>query len=261
MTIDHQMTTADSPQRTPEHRYRREPIVEAIMDVRIVPTADVTIHKLSLANAGLGHEYPKRVPTYRQRIQGGFSPENPEVTAEQSTIGFVFVSADDLQQYRVTAEGLTFNRLAPYVGWQTFRDEGRRLWSQFRAAVGDSVVVSRFGLRYINRIEIPTDDGNVELSQYFATVPNIAPDLPQLITGFFMRLEFDSPVATLAVVLAGTPPTKPGHVAVLLDLDMFKIVSSPMDDDELWSTIETLRTEKNRAFEACITDRLRELID
>lgn len=262
ITTGHEMTTADTPQPTAEHRYRREPIVEAIMDIRIVSTAEYTIQKLSLANVGFSSEYPKRAQTFRQRIQGILTSDIPEVTAEQLATGFVFVSADEHQQYRVTAEGLTFNRLAPYVGWSAFRDEGRRLWAQFRNALGDSVVVSRVGLRYINRIEIPIQDGTVDLVQYFTTIP-VSPELPQPIKGFFMRLEFYLPEVdgTLAVVVAGTPTSRKNHIGVLLDLDVFKVVSSPMSEDELWKTIELLRNAKNQAFEACITDRTRELID
>ncbi|MEO8218793.1 MAG: TIGR04255 family protein [Acidobacteriota bacterium] len=265
MTTGHAMTTAGTPQpeRASDRRYSRAPIVEAILDVRIAATAEFTLQRLSLANAGLGTEYPRRVATHRQRIQGSFSSDTPDVTAEQSTIGFVFVSQDGLQQYRVTAEGLTFNRLAPYVGWHAFRNEAKRAWDQFRSALGTSLVVSRVGLRYINKVEIPTQTGEVKLDEYFSTVPTVSPTLPQPIHGFFMRIELPLPDVdgTLAVVVAGAPSERPEHVGVLLDIDMFKLISSPIDEEELWSTIELLRKAKNSAFEACITDRTRELID
>jgi uncharacterized protein (TIGR04255 family) len=254
--------SADLPEAPSYHRYRREPIVEAILDIRVATAAEHTLPRLAQANSGLDEQYPSRLPVFRQKIQGTISAAGPDVTADQTTIGFVFVSADKQQQYQVTADGLTFNRLAPYIGWAAFREEARKIWTQFKSVLGDAVVVSRLGLRYINRIEIPAN-GPVELGDYFTTVPHAAPELPQPMTGFFMRIETPLPSVdgALAVVVAGTPAKKPAHVGVLLDIDVSKTVSSAVSDDEMWSTIELLRDAKNAAFEACITDKTRELID
>jgi uncharacterized protein (TIGR04255 family) len=256
--------SADLLEARPYHRYRREPIVEAILDIRVAPTVEHTLPKLAQANSGLEQQYPNRSPVFRNRIQGNFSEGGPEVTADQATIGFVFVSADRQQQYQVTPDGLIFNRLAPYIGWEAFRDEARKTWLQFKNVLGGAVVVSRLGLRYINRIEIPAR-GAIELSDYFATVPHEGPELPQPMSGFFMRIETPLPTVGagggLGVVVAGTPAKQQNHVGVLLDIDAFKNISSAISDEETWSAIELLRNAKNAAFEACITDKTRKLID
>jgi len=254
--------SADLAEPKAYHRYHREPIVEAILDVRVAPAAEHTLLKLAQANSGLDEQYPNRLPVFRQRIQGNISTAGPDVTADQATIGFVFVSADKQQQYQVTPDGLTFNRLAPYIGWTGFRDEASKTWVQFKNVLGDALVVSRLGLRYINRIEIPAK-GPIELGDYFTTVPHAAPELPQPMTGFFMRIEMPLPDVggALAVVVAGTPAKQPNHIGVLLDIDVLKMISSAMSDEEMWSTIALLRDAKNAAFEACITDKTRKLID
>ena len=55
------------------------------------------------------------------------------------------------------------------------------------------------------------------------------------------------------------PAPRPDFISTLLDIDVF-VQSDSIDETTAWSTIERLRDEKNRAFEACITDKLRELI-
>lgn len=47
-------------------------------------------------------------------------------------------------------------------------------------------------------------------------------------------------------------------VAIVLDIDLFN--ESPVDSGRVCGSISEMRYTKNDVFEACITDRLRELI-
>jgi uncharacterized protein (TIGR04255 family) len=55
------------------------------------------------------------------------------------------------------------------------------------------------------------------------------------------------------------PPAKPNTVAVVLDIDVFRTSGVATDETRLWEQLEQLRNEKNRVFEACITDDARRL--
>jgi uncharacterized protein (TIGR04255 family) len=54
-------------------------------------------------------------------------------------------------------------------------------------------------------------------------------------------------------------PHKPGFVSIVLDIDVFREYQSPANEDETWSTLDRIRDIKNEIFEACITDKTREL--
>ena len=51
------------------------------------------------------------------------------------------------------------------------------------------------------------------------------------------------------------------HVSLLLDIDLFKDQNVPQKDNEVWELFSHLHRQKNKIFEAFITDKARELFD
>lgn len=104
--------------------------------------------------------------------------------------------------------GLTFSRLAPYDSWEPFRNEARRRWEVHRKK-SNPQSVDRIAVRYINRIGIP--GGAVDSKDYFRNSPEIAPELPQHLEGYFVQLRFEYPDArghcliNQTIVPPGTP--------------------------------------------------------
>src|SRR5262249_55431122 len=185
--------------------------------------------------------------------------EQISASAESRQEGFLFSSADEKQIYQVSLEGLTVNRLAPYLGWQQLRDEARRLWGLYREVVRPKKVV-RVAVRTINRLDLPLPE--VELKHYLRTSPEVSPLLPQALSGFFMQLHLPQRdlKATLLLTETAVPPPAPNTTSVVLDLDLFRADDLPSDDGAVWELLEGLRARKNEIFEACITDKTRELI-
>jgi uncharacterized protein (TIGR04255 family) len=160
------------------------------------------------------------------------------------------------------AGGFTFSRLAPYQSWPPFRSEARRLWEVAQPVV-KSEVVTRVAVRYVNRLELPLPFG--DFKEYLRTVPEISPSLSQGLSAFFMQLHMPQPDISAVAVLnlrlepvAAEPLQK--SVTVILDVDLFKESEIPQNDEGLWALFEQLHVKKNEIFEACITDRTRELI-
>ncbi len=150
------------------------------------------------------------------------------------------------------------SRLAPYQRWESFRDEARRLWNKY-AAVVQAEKISRVAVRYINRINIPLPLG--DFSEYLRTVPEVSSDLPQGLSGYIMHLAIPLEDIKCLCLLneAIVSPSAPETVSVVLDIDVFRTVELPTDQAELWDLVEVLRERKNLIFEACITDKAREL--
>ena len=54
-------------------------------------------------------------------------------------------------------------------------------------------------------------------------------------------------------------PRQPGLASIILDIDLFRQENVPQDEKEMWDFFEVLHDRKNDVFEACLTDKAREL--
>lgn len=95
------------------------------------------------------------------------------------------------------------------------------------------------------------------------TVPEVSPDLPQGLSGYFMQLQIPQEDLNCMLIIneAFTQPTSPEVISVILDFDLLREHIWQSDDEDIWHFLEKLRHRKNLAFEASITDKTRRLID
>ncbi len=237
--------------------YSRAPITEALIDIRVNTGGKATLDDLAKVHASIDAEYPTR---RNQVVVEGQMTAGAQVTAaaRQTHIGYTCLNSDERQIVQVRLDGFTFSRLAPYDRWETFREEARRLWDIYRTAVKLTGII-RLAVRYINRLDLPAP---TELGDYLRTYPEIAPDLPQLLGGYFMQVNLPLPdlPGTLLITQAISPPPAPELSSVILDIDIFRDTGLPQNEDEVWAFFELLRQRKNQVFHACITDRTKELI-
>ncbi len=238
--------------------YTKAPITEALIDIQVTLPEDVTVSDLARVDIGEEIGYPQR--RNRFAVLGEIAiGDQIETAARQMHVGYDFVSMDERQIVQVRQNGYTFSRLAPYDRWQTFREEARRLWDVYRS-VAKPVSITRVAVRYINRLDLPLpmDD----FKDYLRTVPEVAPDLPQELGGYLMQLAIPQVDLDSLLLLNETllPAPNPDTVSILLDIDLFRQLEESVEDDELWSLLEQFRHRKNQVFEACITERTRELI-
>ncbi len=239
-------------------QYENAPIKEALIDIRVDLPASATLRTLEDLHRSVGESYPgKKRSIY---LEGQFSAGEGDqfgTSTKQKQIGYQFSSADGRQIFHPRLDGFTYSRLRPYGNWVELRDEARRLWDIYRSAVRP-LKITRVAVRYVNQIDIPL--AVLDYKDYFRTSPEVSPDLPQAISGFFMQIQFPQSDfgGVLILTQAAVPPPSSDTNSVILDLDVFKegIAAS---DDEAWSLLETLRIRKNEFFEGCITDKARAL--
>jgi len=241
--------------------YAKAPITEAIIDLRVVPCPNLELDTLKRLSEDTKVEYPRINPTIEatgmMQIQPGVSAS---ASAQQKQTGFRSVSSDGKLVCQRQLQGFLFSRLAPYENWEPFRDLARSFWNVYRE-VTKPQSIARLAVRYINQIDIPKT--SVELKDYFRTSPEISDDLPQRTDGFFMQVRLPQKDIGATAILNQTmvPPTKPGVTSIILDIDIFREETVPDDDNAIWEYFETLHLHKNKIFEACITDRARELFN
>lgn len=243
----------------PEHvPYSKAPITEALIDLQVTLPDEITVADLARVNIGGEIGYPHRRNRFASETQIALGEQLGTAT-RQTHIGYTFVSSDERQIVQVRLDGFTFSRLAPYDRWETFRREAHRLWKFYRS-VAEPVNVTRAAVRYINRLDLPL--AMEDFKDYLRTVPEVAPDLPQGLSGYFMQLAIPQEDIGASLLLNETllSPPDPDTVSILLDIDLFRVFEPPIEEEDVWRLLDQFRARKNEVFEACITDRTRELI-
>jgi uncharacterized protein (TIGR04255 family) len=243
------------PQRLP-----KAPIVEAVLDISAALPEMVDLSSLATFQDRLGRQYPtKQVRhAWSGRIElKGHGP--PETKSSGGPIGYLFTSGDGKQVVQARRDGFSFSRLRPYEDWSAFGTEARRLWTAYRAQFKPSKV-TRFALRFINRIELPMPFA--DFKEYLLTVPEIAPGLPQSLQAYFFRLEIPDPDSQAVAIITQTiePAEGPkGALPVIFDIDVVRQGQFPTDPEKLWPMFEQLREFKDRIFFRSLTDKALEL--
>lgn len=244
----HNMTTS--------RHYCRPPIVEAIIDFHVERPEGVELSDLERCQDAA---YPGKKPLAEIVDRVEFGKDDSTTTTSRQVVGFLFTSTDTKQLFEARFAGFTIHRLAPYQGWDPFRDEARRLWHIYCQTVLPRKV-TRVAVRYMNRLDLPLPVR--EMKDYLRTSPEVSPDLPQGLAGFFLELNIPQRdiKSTLLLREMIVPPAAQGVASVVLDIDLFRSEEIPCDDAGIWAFMESLRVRKNEIFEACITDRIREVI-
>jgi uncharacterized protein (TIGR04255 family) len=234
-------------------KYPKAPITEAVMDIRVAPRADLDVAEF--APIAAGSDFGEGVDQFS--VTGAIhigASATQAITPVKEGMQFATKTIDRIVQAQ--RGGWGYNKFAPYVSWETFSSEGRHLWRRYCEIARPQRIV-RVALRYVNRLDLPLPIK--DFKDYILTIPEVAPSLPQGLSGFFMQLHIpQADIEAVAVLnLAMVPPVSVGTCSIVLDIDVFKEVSVEQTEDELWAVFEKLREKKNYIFESCITDEMR----
>lgn len=139
-------TTGSSSRRKSITHYSKAPLTEAVLDIRVEVPSEITLHELKNVQVGEEERYPRREDSI---IVVGQVSMGTQVgaSAKQTPNGYRFVSQDHRQIFQARLDSFTYNRLAPYETWESFRDEARRLWDIYRP-IAKPKNIKRLALRY-----------------------------------------------------------------------------------------------------------------
>lgn len=241
--------------------FPKAPITEALLDIQVVSPEATDIAKLADFHLGIEDRFPERQEREMWPLEIKLKRgEAPKAETASGITGFFFVSADKSKIVQVRKNAFAFHKLRPYQNWEAFRDEAKELWERFREHVGPTNV-SRLGLRYINRIEIPLPIK--DFRDYCLLFPEIPPEMPQYLAELFLRFvvpDTESRSNGIVTVTFEPPNAEANVLGLILDIDVFQqfTVLSP-DDGTLWTTFEILRDYKNRIFMSSTTETAKTL--
>jgi len=169
-----------------------------------------------------------------------------------------FFREDEKALVQVDRDLLVVNHLKPYPTWREFVPSIRKAFDAYRD-VASPAGLRRIGLRYINRIEIPSP--RIELEHYFQFRPLVGPNLPQDFTSFIVGIEVphEDSRDRLRAQLSTAAAQKPDSAAIMLDLNYFLAEPGKISPEAAFEWLETAHGRLEEVFEASITDRLREM--
>jgi uncharacterized protein (TIGR04255 family) len=236
--------------------YKRPPVIEAVIEVRFggAPLVDQDMEALR-------KRLSDRYPTPPQQTNNlNFEVVGTAIRITQQNLGFRILSADGMFTVIVARNSFVTSTSAPYPGWEEFMTVARVNWSDWKRVV-DWKELSRIGLRYINRIDVPFDvSGITRLEDYFGFKVDVPESLGDM-ANFGINAEIPIPESSVKVIINHAPVPSPlvQCNSFLLDLDFSIEQELPANEKGLWEAVEGLRSLKNSVFEACITDKTREL--
>lgn len=236
--------------------YARAPVVEAAIDIRCVNRPNFTMADIAILSESFSDDFQQEAEAYEvdEEVRADGTRRRTE-----RPVGVMLRSvADPRSVLQLQVEGMALSRLGPYERWEPFRDDARRLWTLYSDAAKPQVI-SRLGVRYINRIIV----GDVvdDLRPFLNIYPVTPWGMRSPPTGFSLQIRHPLDQSVTLVVNQGTiTDAKTKQIAVLLDLDAIIQHELPASTEAVWNEVERLHVEVEKAFESAITDRVREMI-
>jgi len=240
-------------------RYRKPPIVEAICEFRFEP-GDWDSAMLGLVWEHVKQKFPKRQDVQKLGVEIVPTPSGAEHKVTQRPM-VRYVAEDGRVFMQVGPHFMSVNHLAPYTGWEDFRPLIETAFNAYQREA-KAKMVTRIGLRYINRVELP--ESPVELEEYLELRPFVGSALPHDHASFIVGVDFpfNEGRDVLRLQVATTQPEREGDVALILDLDHFTLKPTGVPVDQVSSSwLESAHTRVEDAFEAAITNKLRLMFD
>lgn len=240
--------------------YSRPPITEAVIEIRL--GSPIETAELGRVSADLADHYPLDQPVKNLGVAVGMpaTPEGKPTAQFNEENGRRRTSLDLTEIVVLWPTKFSVSQLAPYPGWGTFCGRFTRDWAIWKKRIGYRRV-TRIGVRYINRLDIPmSGSGVIEESEYLNVYPYLPKDLGTMMAyGVQAVLPLTDIRSKLTLNSSAVPSPLLDHAAFIFDQDVSREVELPQRDEEIFNLLHQIRDTKNRVFEACVTDHAREL--
>lgn len=234
------------------------PIVEALIDVRVLPRPDASMQVLHDLAQGLNATYPDLKPMRSVEAHLNFKDGQVGVTGNVAREqGWRVKNEQRGAVAQFAIDRFTFNQLEPYTRWESVSREALALWRLYADAMRP-IEVTRLAVRYINRLRIPVGSG---LEEYLEAPPSVPREIPQTIREFLSRTVVSDPARNASVIItqALEAPLDQRSLQILLDIDAFAETTMPPDDASIPGIFNQLRELKNIVFFASVTEKTVEM--
>ena len=243
--------------------YVHPPITEAVIGISFAEPLSET--DLLSIKEKLSANYPLHQPVENLHLsfqigagKGNKKTANAEVASD---IAHRF-GTPDMSELVVLGRGsVVVSQMAPYPGWDQFYARFVRDWKMVRRALGFRLI-SRIGMRYINRIDIPAKGPVVNHESYLNLYPRVTEKYGPLNAYAIQAEVFMEDMNCKLILNSAAVPSPLLHTAsFLIDQDISRESNVPQKDEGIFALIAEIRTRKNEVFESSVTDEARRLFN
>jgi uncharacterized protein (TIGR04255 family) len=242
----------------PRVHLRNAPIVEAIIDFRVLREPSVSVEVFAGLQRSIGEKYAQvdSILSFEARF-GIDRGKVLDPAAKRADLGWKYQAGKEVAQFRV--DGFTFSKIEPYTTWEEVFGEAFRLWRIY-AELAKPKQLSRVAVRYINRMKI---SGSRNISDFLSAAPLLPPPISPLILDFLTRVHIadEGRRSAAAVVQALEPQLDPNVMSLLLDIDAYHEGMLAPGDPKIPEYFQRLRELKNEIFYASITEKTAEMYE
>jgi uncharacterized protein (TIGR04255 family) len=235
-----------------EPAYTAPPIIEAVIQLMYHEPLSASMFRKLGKRLARGYANEKAASNINAKIE--FANRTAEFEEHPQ---LRLSSSDEADILIVQHHALTWSRLAPYQGWDPFIER-----VQAEAQVAGSVTglrkLSRMGVRYINRLDVPRIDDVVHYEQYLAINISLPQSIP-IVHSYAWRFErhFQDENLLAIVQSATVEPEVPDTGAFILDIDVVARDDIPVKLEDILAKLGQMRSLKNELFELSIRDEAR----
>jgi uncharacterized protein (TIGR04255 family) len=231
----------------------RPPVTEAI--IHVVVNNEMSWESVGEVAKTIKKSYPHQETIEGVEVQMG----GGNIKVSPVAKSYKLSSDNQTDIVNVSQNSLAVARLAPYEGWDILHNKFVTAWKSWKK-VARTQLISRIGVRYINRIDIPKGEEAINLEDYLTFCPN-TPNLSDFpITDYLIQVTQqinESWFATITSKTISSPLIN--KMSLLLDIEVFRDKNLPLKDEDLWTVIDETHTIKNTVFKSCITPKTEEL--
>jgi uncharacterized protein (TIGR04255 family) len=236
--------------------YPQAPVLEAVIEFRTVP---VSLDRVKKAAKRITKNYAIEEALWEIKVAGiAGAAAQPRTT--QSQLGIQGTSQDASDIVMIKVGGLTVCRKTPYLGWDGFIGRMERDWPLY-VRDANPRNIERLGVRFINRLDVPVEEGEIRLDDYVRVTPGIPIPMASEVLDSNLVIVAGLPESDLRIRIqvGGVESPLIGHKSFLLDLDVYRDHDVPQEGEPLWGLLAQMRDVKNSVFESLVTDKARAL--
>lgn len=251
---------------TQRRQYKNSPIEEALCEFRFEPSQEWDLTIPGRLHVELKEEYSGK-PQGRKVVGVSLNAEQGQQAklSYSEELKVQLVTQDDKRMVAIGQDVLSIHMLRPYQGpqrpdhsgWDEFQDRIKKALAVYWDVVQPKGVL-RVGIRYINKIAIPKEEG---VASYLKCALPDVEGLPRHLNNFLSRVNYVYDDGVRLVLAQRSLNTLLNQVEFLLDIDVIWEDTEPVGKDEALAKANYLRDREREAFEAVITDKARELFD
>lgn len=243
--------------------YKKPPVSQVVCEFQFVGASawDWTIPGLIYQKISDKFPEKRQEQGFQIRIGPGEQKVEQSLSLPSTLTKVQFLNDSKSAMVQIGPDLLAVNIMSGYPGWESFRT---LVLEQFRiyTEIAHPVSFKRIGLRYTNRVEF--SQNRIETTDYFNYYPKLPPSLDQMHGPFSMQVlhTYDNERDILNLRMSSevrVPPTP--NIVIILDLDYALIDATRLKLDEVESWIDQAHDRIESMFEACITDKARELFE